>query len=126
MRFANKFSYSAIGLVCIALVIAGCAGENADQSELHQNDDVQTNSSSTSTASHDDHSGWWCVEHAIPEAECSMCSASAKEACKQKGDWCEEHNRAESQCFICDPSRAEKFAKLYEAKYGKKPPSATE
>ena len=22
----------------------------------------------------DDHSGWWCIEHGIPEEECSMCS----------------------------------------------------
>ena len=34
----------------------------------------------------------------------------------------DEHNRAESQCFKCDPSRAEKFVKLYEAKFGTKPP----
>ncbi len=49
-----------------------------------------------------------------------MCGAAEKY--KAKGDWCAEHNRAESQCFKCDPSRAEKFAKLYEAKFGKKPP----
>lgn len=68
------------------------------------------------------HGGWWCVEHGIPEEQCSMCSAKAAKACREKGDWCEEHNRAESQCFICDASRADKFAKLYEAKVGKKPP----
>lgn len=53
-----------------------------------------------------------------------MCGASEKY--KAKGDWCEEHNRAESQCFKCDPSRAEKFAKLYEAKFGQKPPKPAE
>jgi hypothetical protein len=112
-----------LGLLSAAIVtaalISGCAGEKPVANN-------ETSPSSTSTASHDDHSGWWCVEHAIPEEECSMCSASAKEACKAKGDWCEEHTRAESQCFICDPSRAEKFAKLYEAKFGEKPPAATE
>jgi hypothetical protein len=55
-----------------------------------------------------------------------MCSAKAADACKSKGDWCDEHNRAESQCFKCDPSRAEKFAALYEAKFGEEPPKPTE
>jgi len=73
----------------------------------------------------DDHTGWWCVEHAVPEEECSMCSAKAAAKFREKGDRCEEHNRAESQCFKCDPSRADKFAELYEAKFGKKPPQPT-
>ncbi len=80
----------------------------------------------TANAAVDDHSGWWCNAHGIPEEVCSMCSAQAAKDFREKGDWCEEHNRAESQCFICDPSRAEKFAKLYEAKYGKKPPAPAE
>jgi hypothetical protein len=55
-----------------------------------------------------------------------MCSSKVAGECKAKGDWCEEHNRAESQCFICDPSLAEKYVRLYEAKYGKTPPAAIE
>lgn len=81
-----------------------------------------------SEASHDDHDhdhgGWWCAEHGVPEEECSLCSTDAAEACKAKGDWCEEHGRAESQCFLCDPTRAEKFSKLYVAKFGTKPPKS--
>ena len=53
-------------------------------------------------------------------------NADLAAAFKAKGDWCDEHNRAESQCFKCDPSRAEKFAALYEAKIGEKPPQPTE
>jgi len=70
--------------------------------------------------------GWWCNEHGVPEAKCSLCSSQAAAKFKAKGDWCEKHNRAESQCFKCDPSRAEKFAKLYEAKSGHKPPKPSE
>ena len=70
--------------------------------------------------------GWWCTEHGIPEEECSMCSTKAAGDFKAKGDWCEDHNRAESQCFICDASRAEIFAKLYEAKFRHAPPKPTE
>jgi hypothetical protein len=73
-----------------------------------------------------DDSGWWCDEHGVPEGECSMCSSKAAASFKAKRDWCKEHNRAESQCFICDPSRATKYAALYEAKVGKKPPTPRE
>lgn len=70
----------------------------------------------------DDHSGWWCPEHGIPEDECSMCSAKVAKECKVNGDWCAEHDRAKSQCFLCDPSLKEKFAAKYRAKYGTEPP----
>jgi hypothetical protein len=70
----------------------------------------------------DDHSGWWCAEHGIPEEECSMCSAKVAREAKAKGDWCKEHDRAKSQCFICDPSLKEKYAAKYRAKYGTEPP----
>jgi hypothetical protein len=72
------------------------------------------------------HDHWWCEEHGIPEAECSMCNPKFAAKCKKAGDWCEQHDRAKSQCFQCDPSLKEKFAALYVAKYGKKPPEPIE
>lgn len=114
--------YKSFGLIAVlfsgSIIFSGCSNEQPAAGN-------GGNASSTSVAV-DDHSGWWCNEHGIPEAECSMCSASYAKECKAKGDWCAEHNRAESQCFICDPSRAEKYAKLYVAKYGKQPPAAKE
>src|SRR5262249_2697502 len=68
------------------------------------------------------HDDWWCAEHGIPEAVCSMCSRTAADEFKKKGDWCKEHNRAKSQCFKCDPKLKEKFAADYRARYGKEPP----
>ena len=65
---------------------------------------------------------WWCDEHGVKEADCSMCNAKAAREFKAKGDWCETHSRAKSQCFICDPSLKEKFAAEYRAKFGKEPP----
>lgn len=119
MNVYKSFGFSA--MLCMAAVLSsGCSNNSPSTSDNAQVE------SSTSTAQAGDHSGWWCVEHAIPEEECSMCSAAAAKEFKEKGDWCVEHNRAESQCFICDASRAEKYAKLYQAKYGKKPPAATE
>jgi hypothetical protein len=55
-----------------------------------------------------------------------MCDVKLASDLRAKGDWCEEHNRPDSLCFKCDPTRADKFVALYEAKYGKKPPQATE
>jgi hypothetical protein len=73
------------------------------------------------------HEGWWCDEHGIPEAECSLCSKKVADAFKAKGDWCDKHNRAKSQCFKCDPSLKENFAARYRAMYnGKEPPAITD
>ena len=106
-------------MIAVALLASGCSQQSNKSSD-----------SSTPTAKKDDpsHGGWWCVEHGVPEKKCSVPSCNKKVAAdfKAKGDWCEEHNRAESQCFKCDPSRAEKFAKLYEAKFGHVPPKPTE
>ena len=68
------------------------------------------------------HDGWWCDEHGIPEAECSMCSKKVADEFKKKGDWCNEHDRAKSQCFKCDPKLKEKFAAVFRAKFGAEPP----
>ena len=115
MCISRSVSLLAIAFMT-AVLAAGCAKEQP----------ADTGSSGSATSSSDSHSGWWCVEHAIPEEECSMCSASAAAEFKEKGDWCVEHNRAESQCFICHPEFAEKYSQLYEAKYGESPPAPTE
>lgn len=105
------------GVLSLLVIAVGC-GQQAGE-------DGPTQVSEASHEGHD-HGGWWCIEHGIPEEDCSMCSSTAAEKFKEKGDWCQEHNRAESQCFKCDPTRAEKFAQLYEAKFGEKPPAPTE
>ena len=69
-----------------------------------------------------DHSGWWCDEHGVPEAECGQCNAKVAADFKKKGDWCKEHDRPDSQCFICHPEKLDEYAAKYEAKLGKKPP----
>lgn len=49
--------------------------------------------------SHED----WCVEHAVPESQCTRCDPSLTAAFKATGDWCEEHGLPESQCLKCNP-----------------------
>ena len=113
------------GSVALAafLMFVGCDSKTAThekkptpatekQPAMEQKDDAKTGEG------HD----WWCDEHGVKEAECSMCSAKVAKERKRAGDWCEEHQRAKSQCFICDPKLEAKFAADYVAKNGKQPP----
>lgn len=110
-----------------ALVAIGCESKPAaDTSKEKKAADAKSGTGPVAKA--DDkkgdtkHDGWWCDEHGVPEAECSMCSAKVAKDCKAKGDWCAKHDRAKSQCFICDPKLKDKFAAIYKAKEGKDPP----
>ena len=110
-----KMKMSRILSLLVILFLTGCKNESsppAPEKEKKQN----------STAKKDDHSGWWCKEHGIPEHECLMCLHSEEEL-KKMGDWCEKHEFAKSQCFQCDPSLKEKFALKYRAEFGKEPPA---
>jgi len=112
MTFVLLFS----GLMILGTGCQKPAGGNAKESEP---------ATDTAEAGHN-LEGWWCSEHGLPEAECSLCSSEVAEKFKAKGDWCKEHDRAESQCFICHPELEAKFAARYEAKFGKKPPKPSE
>lgn len=107
-------------LAAVTVLAIGC-GQTASESGAGV--------ANVSDASHDvgdDHGGWWCAEHGVPEEQCSICSSKAADEFKANGDWCEQHNRADPQCFECDPTLANKFAKLYEAKFGHEPPTLTQ
>ncbi|HZZ28561.1 MAG TPA: RND transporter [Pirellulales bacterium] len=99
-------------LVVICITTTGCGKYSAN--------DVQSDTEKVSTESKSD--GWWCNEHGVPEEICAQCSEKLAKEYKAKGDWCQKHDRPESQCFLCHPELEAKFAAVYEAKYGKKPP----
>lgn len=122
-------SWVFLSLLAVSLaVFAGCSKDDpkADQNKKPATPERDKPTQAASEKKVDDHSGWWCEEHGVPEQECSMCSAKIAKECKAKGDWCEKHDRAKSQCFICDPSLKERFAAKYRAKYGKEPPPIQE
>ncbi|MEZ6150365.1 MAG: RND transporter [Pirellulaceae bacterium] len=101
-----------------ALALVGCSrSETASEG---------TGESVAATDVDNSHGGWWCVEHGVPEEECALCDKSLVAKFKEDGDWCNEHDRPESQCFICGPKRFDKFAAVYEAKTGRKPPQPEE
>lgn len=131
----NKLNLMAIttAVLLAGTALVGCNDtgvSNAEQQTTAVDDHAGHNHAEgehgeESNAGHD-HSGWWCVEHGVPEEECALCDTSLVAGFKAKGDWCLEHNRPESQCFICDASRFEPFAARYEAKNGEQPPKPTE
>jgi hypothetical protein len=117
----TQWTRGTLALLTAVFLTIGCA-QSGDKEQAKKNPDKAGN------ADKGNHDGWWCDEHGVPEAECSMCmsAAKAKKLFKDKGDWCAEHNRAKSQCFICDPSLREKYAAVYRAKTGKEPPEPTD
>jgi hypothetical protein len=107
----------------LALLGAGCANEESKvgASSTDKKSQAKRPTETAASASHD-HGDWWCEEHGVPEGICGQCDAKVAAELKKKGDWCNKHDRPDSQCFVCHPELEAKFAALYEAKYGKKPP----
>lgn len=120
MKWIVNLKSWSLGLAAILLIgVAGCSNSET------ASEPGESSGAATAEVDHS-HSGYWCVEHGVPEAECARCDKSLVAKFKEDGDWCEEHDRPESQCFICSPQRAEKFIAQYEAKTGHKPPEPTE
>lgn len=116
-----NFRIPAMFPLCVAAtcIAAGCGGNTGKDTTGNQ-----AASPATGAADPDarEHGAWWCVEHGVPEAECSVCNSEVAKECQARGDWCQQHQRAESQCFLCNPDLAARFAARYEAKYGRQPP----
>lgn len=103
----------------MSLALSGCGNGNAEGP-------AEPTSGAQPAAATDSVQRDWCVEHGVPESECGRCDTNVAAEFQQKGDWCKEHNRPESQCFLCRPDAEAKFAAVYEAKFGEKPPKPTE
>lgn len=121
----RQWTRASVALFVVTALIIGC-GKSEDKGGQAKNKDATGKGGPVAEKNDQKHGGWWCDEHGVPEAECSMCSSKVAKACKDKGDWCKEHDRAKSQCFICDPSLREKYAARYRTKYGKEPPEPTD
>jgi hypothetical protein len=111
----RKILLLGIALTALPFGLIGC-NKSADQPAA---------TTPTSTTAHT-HESWWCDEHGVPEEECAQCHPKVAADFKAKGDWCAKHDRPDSQCFICHPEYEAKYAAVYEAKYGKKPPKPVE
>ena len=116
----SVIAFAAIGSL-IMLFSAGC-DKAADEADKSTSTEQATEKGGLQGHQH---GLWWCDRHGIPEKQCAMCVKKLAAEYRAKGDWC-VHERPESLCFTCHPENAEKFAQLYEAKYGKKPPARTD
>jgi hypothetical protein len=110
-----------MGLMACAFVMFASVGCN-QPSKTGDNKQAKNDADKKKDILKDDHSGWWCQEHGIPEHLCSLCSTEVFEKYKKEGKLCKLHpDRAEEQCFKCDPSRYKKYEEMHVAKFGKKP-----
>ncbi len=106
-----------LAMILSTVICVGCSGSKKSGAAAEQD-------AAQPTFAGDDHSGWWCPTHGVPEEICAQCNSALAAKYQQKGDWCEEHSRPDSQCFICHPELAAKFAAQYQAKYGTQPPGS--
>lgn len=114
-RLTGGLTISAVMVLAFSTV--GCN----QQTKSDNKNQAKADDKGKKDAPKDDHSGWWCQEHGVPEDICSLCNAAHAAKLKKEGDWCKLHDRAQSQCFKCDPSKYEKFEQMYVAKFNKKP-----
>ncbi len=119
---------SFVAVAALSLTFAGCTEPETATTEVTTVADEQP---AVADQAHDDHDGhqhggWWCGPHGVPEEECARCDKSLVAEFKAKQDWCDEHNRPDSQCFVCNPDNFDKYAALYEAKFGERPEMPTQ
>ncbi len=60
----------------------------------------------------------WCVEHRVPESECTTCNPALVAAFKDKPDWCVEHDVPESHCYKCNSGLTFPQEAAYKARAG--------
>src|SRR5947208_8229737 len=100
-----------LNLVLIGVAVAlGCGGQQPADSPKPKPKTVAKADAKEPAAKEHDHSDWWCDEHGVPEAECSVCQKEVFKKLKAD-EICPHHpDRAKAQCFICNPELREKFA----------------
>lgn len=79
--------------------LAATVDEHAGHNHAPGEHGKTTTTESTNTPSVSD----WCVEHRVPESECTQCHPELVEKFKAKGDWCGGHGLPESHCRLCNP-----------------------
>jgi cobalt-zinc-cadmium efflux system membrane fusion protein len=100
-----------MALITGALIIAGCgADESGEISEAtveggHEghNHAPGEHGKTPELATVESPELDWCVEHAVPESECTKCNPSLIAGFKESGDWCAGHDLPESHCRLCNP-----------------------
>lgn len=89
----NKILLSVFVGLALLVGASACEQNKPGSEEQHASADAKP-------GSHED----WCVEHAVPESQCTQCHSELIAAFKATGDWCDEHGLPKSHCKKCDPS----------------------
>lgn len=97
--------------ITLLLLIAGCreSAPTPSESDPHAGHDhaAHDHSHATEPAARE-----WCLEHDVPESECTRCNPALIAKFKAAHDWCAGHGLPESHCLLCNPELAAKFAAL--------------
>lgn len=97
-----------IATVALLLGVAGCGGGTRSQATPSSAADTAARppsgeghaAASVVPGSYED----WCVEHGVPESQCTRCNPSLIPAFQAANDWDPEHGLPMSQCTIHDPN----------------------
>ena len=96
-----------LALLAVSFAAVGCGSKDAaTHDEVRAPENAAPPSGEGHAAatvvpgSHED----WCVEHEVPETQCTRCDASLIPAFQASGDWDAEHGLPKSQCRTCDPN----------------------
>ncbi len=122
-KFSSLTLLLLIALATGLFAISGCSQPTDDVENASEADATSVGDTGDHSTIVDDHSGWWCLGHGVPEEVCTRCDSSLIAEFKAKNDWCKEHDRPDSQCFLCNPELEAQFAARYEAKFGEQPPA---
>lgn len=90
-----SFRFLFVPLVSITL-IAGCDRDSKPKTDPAEEKHAPAG---VKPGSHED----WCVEHAVPESQCTRCNPDLIPAFKATNDWCEEHGLPDSQDLAHHP-----------------------
>jgi hypothetical protein len=98
-----KFPLIILAFATVGVVAPGCSKQTAEKENVSATEAPASKghaAANVKPGSHED----WCLEHAVPESQCSRCQPELVAAFKATGDWCEEHGLPESQCTKCNPN----------------------
>jgi len=105
--------FSALIVFCFALILFsfGCSGGKGGEAETIQSHEDEHAGHNHGPGEHHDiklpdegvEIPDWCVDHAVPESQCTKCNPELITHFKETGEWCAPHDLPESLCRLCNP-----------------------
>ena len=111
MRAFLKYQLPGL-LLAVALTLSSCGGTEADSAANEQLVETSHEGHDHGPGEHgqtvplevnDEAELDWCVEHSVPESQCTRCNSDLIAGFVESGDWCAGHDLPESHCRLCNP-----------------------